>query len=116
MNRPLLAGLLGLALAAPSFGQGPLTFKVTVRPAGPPVPALKYTLLPELKDQTKGNALLRYYKGFSTEWWGTISRQPVQWHENASKAQEAPLDQMPADYAFVKEWKMLREVDRGARM
>ncbi|MFL5340251.1 MAG: hypothetical protein ACJ8F7_08860 [Gemmataceae bacterium] len=118
MNLIIFAGLLGLALAAPALAQpaGPLTYSLTVHPAGPPTPALKYTLLPELKDVTKGNALLRYYKAYSTEWWASINRQPPKWHEAASDAQTAPLVKMPADYAFVKTWKMLNEVDRGARM
>ena len=117
MKRMLLAALFGAALTGASFAQTtPLTFTVTVRPAQPPTPALKYMLMPELKDMTKGNALLRYYKGFSTEWWGNINRQNAQWHENASKATEAPLDKLPAEYSFVKTWAMLKEVDRGARM
>src|SRR5947209_11700103 len=42
--------------------------KLTVSPAAAPVPALKYELLPELKDTTPGNAALLYYRAFSPEW------------------------------------------------
>src|SRR5207244_5537824 len=96
MKRFLLAARVGLALAAPSFAQqaGALTYTLTGRPAHPPTRALKYTLMPELKDMTKGNALLHYYKSFSTEWWSNINRQNVQWHENADKAQQAALDKL----------------------
>ena len=110
-------GLLGLALAAPALGQSnPLTFPVTVKPALPPTPALKYVLLPPAKDQTAGNALTKYYRAFSMDWWGGIQRKDYKWHEAADKALEAPLDKMPSEYDFVKDWKMLHEVDRGARM
>src|SRR5437763_3474664 len=123
MNRTI-ACLLGLALAAPALAQNPparavhpsLTFELAVHPALPPTPALKYSLLPDATDQTAGNALTKYYKAFSLEWWGNIQRQDFKWHEAASKALEAPLDKMPPEYAFVKDWRMLHEVDRGARM
>lgn len=113
----LISGFLALAVALPAAAQqtGPLTYTLQVGPATPPTPALKYALLPELTDMTTGNALTKYYKAFSLEWWGFYQRQTVQWHEDFDKALDAPLDQMPADYSFVKDWKMLREVDEGAR-
>src|SRR5260370_9289191 len=119
MKRILLAALLGAALGGSSVAhaqqQASPRTAVSVSPAAQPTPALKYTLMPELKDFTSGNALLHYYKAFSKEWWSNISRQNVVWDENSDKAQVAPLDKMPAEYAFVKDWRMLREVDRGAR-
>src|SRR5262245_22977210 len=116
--------LLGLALVAPALAQDTtarkvhpsLTFELTVTPAVPPTPALKFLLLPDATDQTSGNAVTKYYKAFSLEWWGHVQRQDQKWHEAADKALEAPLDKMPAEYAFVKDWKMLLEADRGARM
>ena len=48
--------------------------KLTVRPAGAPQQALRYVLLPELKDKIPGNAIQSYYRAFSPEWWGSISR------------------------------------------
>lgn len=109
--------MLVLFCAVPGYAQqsGPLTFRLSVTPAVPPTPALKVALVPELIDATAGNALTKYYKAYSLEWWGFYHRQTVQWHENFDKALEAPLEQMPADYSFVKNWKMLREVDEGAR-
>jgi hypothetical protein len=93
----------------------PITVKLTVRPALPPTPALRALLMPELPDMTSGNALTKYYKAFSTEWWGTIQRQDVKWYEKRDEAQEAPLDKLPKEFEFVKGWKMLQEVDEGAR-
>jgi hypothetical protein len=109
---------MALALAGQLWAQqatGPLSFKLSVAPAAAPTPAMKYALMPELTDTTPGNAVTKYYKSFSLEWWSTIHRQQMKWHEDCDKAQEAPLDQMPAEYSFVKNWKMLREVDEGAR-
>jgi len=109
--------LLFLTFSSLAFAQptGPITYKLTVTPAVPPTPALQYSLLPEMTDMSSGNALTKYYKAFSLDWWGFYHRQPVKWHEDFDKAQEAPLDQMPAEFNFVKGWRMLREVDEGAR-
>jgi hypothetical protein len=93
----------------------PITVKLTVRPAQPPTPALKALLMPELPDMTSGNALTKYYKAFSTEWWANIQRQDAKWYERRDAAQEAPLNNMPKEFEFVKGWSMLREVDEGAR-
>src|SRR5205823_1759147 len=41
--------------------------KLTVTPAAAPVPALKYKLLPDLRETTPGNAALLYYRAFSPE-------------------------------------------------
>jgi hypothetical protein len=113
----VLSAYLVLLCSASLFAQEdkPITVKLTVRPAQPPTPALKALLMPELPDMTSGNALTKYYKAFSTEWWGNIQRQDAKWYEKRDEAQEAPLNKMPKDFEFVKDWKMLREVDEGAR-
>ena len=46
-----------------------------MRPAPAPVPALKYALLPEVRDLKPGNAVLLYQRAHSFEWWG-FRRQP----------------------------------------
>lgn len=117
MNRLLFVGVLTLAATVPVWAQNtPLTYTISAKPALPASPALRYSLLPDLKDMYPGNALTRYYKAFSPEWWGTIQRQNLAWHEGADKAMVTALDKLPAEYAFVKSWKMLLEVDRGARL
>ncbi|HLW67295.1 MAG TPA: hypothetical protein VKS79_18415 [Gemmataceae bacterium] len=112
-----LSAFLALLCTTSLFAQEdkPITVKLTVRPAQPPTPALKALLMPELPDMTSGNALTKYYKAFSTEWWGNIQRQDAKWYEKRDQAAEAPLDKLPKDFEFVKDWKMLREVDEGAR-
>jgi hypothetical protein len=116
MKRILSLSVLCVCISS-AFAQEdkPITIKLTVRPAQPPTPALKALLMPELPEMTSGNALTKYYKAFSTEWWGNIQRQDAKWYERREAAQEAPLNKMPKEFEFVKGWSMLREVDEGAR-
>ncbi|HTU90614.1 MAG TPA: hypothetical protein VMF69_11115, partial [Gemmataceae bacterium] len=98
--------------------------KLTLSPAAAPSPALKYQLLPELIDQTPGNAALEYYRAFSPEWWGAI-RQPKTW-ETIEKTLQTPLKDLvrkekkegpgDGDYlGWIEGFKMLQQVDRAAR-
>jgi len=107
--------LLFLAGAALAQEDKPITVKLTVKPALPPTPALKALLFPELPEMTSGNALTKYYRAFSLEWWGNIQRQDQKWYERRDAALDAPLDKLPPEFGFVNGWKMLREVDEGAR-
>ena len=60
-----IACLLGVTGLAAGQGQ---TIRLTVPPAKPPSPALRYPLLPELRDRTPGNAAQLYYRAYSPEW------------------------------------------------
>ncbi len=88
--------------------------KLTLSPAPAPSPALKYVLLPELKDQTPGNAALEYYRAFSPEWWGFLRQEKTR--EAADKALETPLKDLPRkELAWIQTSQMLRQVDVAAR-
>jgi hypothetical protein len=88
--------------------------KLTLSPAAAASPALKYQLLPELLDQTPGNAALDYYRAFSPEGWFTI-RLPRMW-EKIDKALQTPLKDFPRkDLAWLESNHMLRQVDLAAR-
>ena len=66
-----LAGLAGAFAQEQSQAPPPPSIpvvKMPLRPTAAPVPALRYTLLPELRDTTPGNAALLYYRAFSPEW------------------------------------------------
>jgi hypothetical protein len=106
-----------LAAAAPGAAQPPTEpepVKLTIRPAGVPSLALKYQLLPELKDQTPGNAALVYYRAFSPESWGSFRHPGVL--EKVVAAIQAPLKDVPRqNLNWVLNSSMLREVDRAAR-
>src|SRR6516165_2342926 len=64
-------------------------YRLTIRPAPSPSPALRYQLLPELRDRTPGNAALLYYRAFAPEW--TAYRRPEvrklidQWFDDKSQ-------------------------------
>jgi hypothetical protein len=124
MIRPIaLAVLLGLAVAvcparaAPEKDQQPPPIRLTAEPAAAPVPALKYTLLPQLRDRKRGNALLLYYRAFSPEWQG--HRRTPKYLEKLADANEKRLrDLKPAEVDALANGynrRMLGEVDRGAR-
>jgi hypothetical protein len=117
MKRGFATLAVFLAVAATATAQPPADpglVKLTLRPAPAPSPALKYELLPTLKEQSPGNAALIYYRAFSPEWWGHI-RRPETW-EKVAKAAETPLLELPRqDLGWVLDSRMLREVDRAAR-
>jgi hypothetical protein len=109
-----LTVLLAAGAAAAQAPDEPKPTRLTVRPAAAPSPALKYKLLPELQDQTPGNAALVYYRAFSPELWGNILRPNV-W-EKVAAAPQAPLAELRrGDLNWVRYGPILRDVDRAAR-
>jgi hypothetical protein len=108
-----LACLALLGALAPAVGQSPEPepIKLTIRPAAAPVPALKYRLLPEVRERTPGNAALLYYRAFSPEWWGyyrrELAKQVEKWGENRR--------QLPPESLRAIRLKGLEEVDLAAR-
>jgi len=111
-----LAILLGVFVLAPSLlrAEPAKPIVLTVAPAAAPVPALKYPLLPELSEQTPGNAVQLYYRAFSPEWWTNVRKREVM--EKIEKAVETPIPELKnSDLKWLMEYKALREVDRAAR-
>src|SRR5213593_2791887 len=70
----------------------PLVVRLTVHPAAEPTPALKYRLLPEVRELTPGNAAVLYYRAFSPEWL-THLRPEIRkrLHEHAEHPDKVPL-------------------------
>jgi hypothetical protein len=60
----LVAAVVGSAQPTPQPKDGKLVLPLAVSPAAVPVPALKYTLLPELRDTQTGNQIPAFYKCF----------------------------------------------------
>jgi hypothetical protein len=88
--------------------------KLGLRPAAASVPALKYRLLPEVRDTTPGNAAVLYYRAFSPEWQNHRRDQKLMDRINA--ASESPLKDVPREeLAWLTKTTMLLEVDRAAR-
>ncbi len=78
------------------------------------MPALKYPLLPELSEQTPGNAVQLYYRAFSPEWWTNVRKREIM--EKIEKALETPMAELKnSDLNWILDFKALREVDRAAR-
>ncbi len=118
MNRVLaLIGLLALAPLGVSAQQPEPVFRLTLEPMAEPVPALKYILLPQLRDRERGNAVLRYYRAFSPEW--QSHRREPKFFERLDNANEKPLrDVKPAEInSLMRSFSrgILKEVDLGAR-
>jgi hypothetical protein len=106
------AGSLATAQPKPLPKPDP-TVRLMLRPAAAPVPALKYHLLPDLIDQTPGNAVVLYYRAFSPEWQILLHRPEVaklleKWSEHQRQKPEKGLE-------WTLQYTMLKEVDWAAR-
>ena len=116
MSRGLicLAALLVVAAPVPAQTDEPKPTRLTVRPAALPEPALKYELLPELKDKTPGNRALLYQRAHSPEWWSSFSHQKESL--KIERWLELPLSQLPRqEMRYLENWSSpLREIDRAA--
>jgi hypothetical protein len=92
--------------------------RLTLDPMAAPVPALKYYLLPEVRDQNPGNAALLYLRALNPEWIGHFQRDPKQ-ATRMTELSEKPLGELDAkaaqEFANLMSSKMLKEVDRAAR-
>ncbi|HEV8059744.1 MAG TPA: hypothetical protein VGP68_07715, partial [Gemmataceae bacterium] len=103
--------LAGPPLAAQSEDN---IIRLKLKPAGEPSPALKYQLLPDVPDQSPGNAALLYYRAFSPEWYSWRKQPKV--YEKIEAAMTAPLaDLARTDLGWVTNSGQLRELDLGAR-
>ena len=120
MRRPLvvLAQLALLSLLVPEFLYAqPTPIKLTSQPMAASVPALKYRLLPELRDQQQGNAALLYYRACSPEW--QHFRHLPKFMTRLQELGQKPFKELRLadleELASVLKSKMLQELDRGAR-
>lgn len=88
--------------------------KLVLHSAAEPRPALKYLLLPDIRDQSPGNAALLYYRAYSPEW--SFQRYPKDWYEQVDKLQKAPLQELlKAALPVPLEGGMLKEMNLAAR-
>jgi len=108
----LLVGAVSpLAAQSPSLPK-----KLVVAPAALPSPALKYQLLPDLRDTTPGNGALFYERALSPDWWSAASRQKIFQNETIDRWLALPLDKLARpETAFIMNLAALREVDLAAR-
>ena len=92
----LLAFLTVLMLPLDVFAQPDPTLvkKFTVTPAAEPRPALKYTLLPTLREKTPGNAALAYLRAFTTRPPAKIGDEAKQHETATTKFEETAVDKL----------------------
>jgi hypothetical protein len=86
--------------------------RLTIRPAAVSTPALRYHLLPELRETRPGNAAVLYYRSFAPEW-VTYTRPKIA--EKLGGLDLKPGQKPPAEFGWVLTAKFLEEVDHGAR-
>lgn len=85
-----------------------------------PVPALRWRLMPELRETTPGNAATLYYRSFAPEWMGNVRTQKMA--DELDKAANMPLGELrefarkpESGIGWVRQSSMLKEVDRASR-
>jgi hypothetical protein len=93
---------------------GPPAVKLSLRPAPEPSPALKYVLVPPLRDQQPGNAAFLYHRAHSPEALAGLYRSAD--YQKMFDWTHLPLRQFPRDKVrrLLPRWT-LGEIDRGAR-
>lgn len=90
--------------------------RLKVHAAALPSPALKYMLLPELRDVLPGNAALLYQRSHSPEWWNAVYRSPD--FAKVTELLNMPLSKIPPerlDKLTLLPGSALKELDRAAR-
>ena len=98
MMRMVLCCALVVMIGAPCRAQqtasAPETvIKLSVTPAPEPAPALRYLLLPDLKEMNPGNPIQGYLRCFAGQQNFFFSKEAC---ERREKLQEMPLKELPA--------------------
>ncbi len=106
--------VMGFFLGAQLPAHGQTVIRLTVRPARPPSPAMKFRLLPELRDFKPGNAALLYQRAHAPEWFSHFRRHPN--YSQSHEWLELPLDKLPVEKVqSILPRPALQEVDLAAR-
>ncbi len=107
----LVLPLAGRAADAPEPTETVIRMKVQARPA--PKPALKYQLLPELREMNPGNPIQGYTKCFAEQhnFWRTKEAM-----DNREKWQTMPLKDLPLKEMQYYLRNPLRHADYAARL
>jgi hypothetical protein len=119
MRTTLSACAALLVLPAAGWADEPQSYEtviaMTVQRAPAPRPALKYQLLPELRDMSPGNPIHMYSKCFAEQYNFWRNKEAV---ENREKWQTIPLHDLPLDRikAIYNRRGPLRYADAAARL
>jgi hypothetical protein len=112
MNGVLLATVL-LAVTPLDAGSAETVVHISVRPMPAPKPALKYQLLPELRELNPGNAAHNYLKCFAEQRNFFFSKQAV---AERARYRSMPLGELPAEELRDYGKFALRQADWAARL
>src|SRR5580700_1180472 len=111
--RMIVGALVAVLSAAPIRAEESVTvIKLAARAQAAPKPALKYFLLPELKDMEQGNPIPAYYKCFMEQNHFYFDKESV---DNREKWQKCPLAELPNDLTTYG-GSSTRQADYAARL
>ncbi|HVX11650.1 MAG TPA: hypothetical protein VHC22_10755 [Pirellulales bacterium] len=118
MYRTLCLVAMSTLLALPCRGEETVDAKetlirLTVSPAAAPQPALKYTLLPEMRDMEPGNPVQGYMLGFMEQEKFFFDKQTV---ERRDQLLKMPLAELPKDEVKDYGGSALKQADWAARL
>ncbi|MBX9584695.1 MAG: hypothetical protein K2X87_30700 [Gemmataceae bacterium] len=120
-RRPLSALALLAVITLTAGGQPPppakdgkLVIAAAVSPAAPPLPALKYLFLPDLREKQTGNQVPAFYKCFFEQNYFYFDKDSV---ANRERWLTAPLAELAGEQALVGYGgSSLRQADYAARL
>jgi hypothetical protein len=112
MNRVLLAAV-ALAAFAPAAPAEEPAVRLSVRPMPAPKPALKYQLLPEVRELNPGNPAQWYVRCFAEQQGFFFSKEAA---AERARYQSMPLADLPADKLRDYGGNALRQADWAARL
>jgi hypothetical protein len=118
IQRILAVVVFGLAAAAGSAQEAPIAITLRLQPRAAPVPALKYRLIPEIRDQIAGNAVQSYLRAMNPEWYNSVGGSQKLIEQAGDLTRTSPGSLTPEQvkkFQFLRRSKMLMEIDRGAR-
>ena len=107
--------LLAVTLAAfpPDSSRGEETVHLTVRPMSAPKPALKFQLLPEVRELNPGNAAQNYLKCFMEQRYFFFTKESA---ADRARYQTMPLAELPTETLSNYGGGALRQADWAARL
>src|SRR3954447_19674893 len=110
---PVLFAALTLVAPSPGAGAGETVVRLHVEAMPEPEPALKYQLLPEVRELTPGNAAQDYLKCFMEQRPLFFSKRGI---DERTRYLKMPLAELAAAKLRGYGGSALREADRAARM
>jgi hypothetical protein len=118
MSRPLLCFAALVFCAAPCWSDRPeasaeTLIKLSVTPAPAPRPALRYRLLPELREMNPGNPIQNYMKCMMDEQSFFFDKERF---DRRERQLAMPLKELPAQELFAYGQSALSRADRAARL